>query len=127
MDGRDRRWMVRSAAAIYAGAALLTVLAAALRTIHRRSRPSIRRASTGAPATCIPASAHSLVEDCATHHVTSVPSPHKTRGTRPMIEPGQPAPDFTLPDQDGNEVTLFSLRGAPVVVYFYPKADTPSS
>jgi peroxiredoxin Q/BCP len=42
-----------------------------------------------------------------------------------MIEPGQTAPDFTLPDQDGNEVTLSSLRGGPVVVYFYPKADTP--
>lgn len=42
-----------------------------------------------------------------------------------MIEAGQPAPDFTLPDQDGEDVTLSSLRGAPVVVYFYPKADTP--
>jgi len=42
-----------------------------------------------------------------------------------MIEAGQTAPDFTLPDQDGNEVTLSSLRGGPVVLYFYPKADTP--
>jgi peroxiredoxin Q/BCP len=42
-----------------------------------------------------------------------------------MIEPGQTAPDFTLPDQDGNPVTLSDLRGAPVVLYFYPKADTP--
>jgi peroxiredoxin Q/BCP len=42
-----------------------------------------------------------------------------------MLEPGAAAPDFTLPDQDGNEVTLSKLRGAPVVVYFYPKADTP--
>ena len=42
-----------------------------------------------------------------------------------MIEPGTEAPDFTLPDQDGGEVTLSSLRGAPVVLYFYPKADTP--
>ncbi len=42
-----------------------------------------------------------------------------------MIEPGTEAPDFTLPDQDGTEVTLSSLRGAPVVLYFYPKADTP--
>jgi peroxiredoxin Q/BCP len=38
---------------------------------------------------------------------------------------GQPAPDFTLPDQDGNPVTLSSLRGGWVVVYFYPKDDTP--
>jgi peroxiredoxin Q/BCP len=42
-----------------------------------------------------------------------------------MIEPGQPAPDFELPDQDGNTVILSGLRGKPVVVYFYPKADTP--
>ena len=42
-----------------------------------------------------------------------------------MIEAGQAAPDFTLPDQDGEPVTLSELRGSPVVVYFYPKADTP--
>jgi peroxiredoxin Q/BCP len=42
-----------------------------------------------------------------------------------VIEEGQEAPDFTLPDQDGNEVTLSELRGQPVVLYFYPKADTP--
>ena len=42
-----------------------------------------------------------------------------------MIEPGQPAPDFELPDQDGKTVKLSDLRGQPVVVYFYPKADTP--
>lgn len=44
---------------------------------------------------------------------------------RPMIEPGQQAPDFELPDQDGNLVKLSDLRGKPTVVYFYPKADTP--
>src|SRR4051794_17167245 len=42
-----------------------------------------------------------------------------------MIDTGQQAPDFTLPDQDGEDVTLSSLRGRPVVLYFYPKADTP--
>jgi thioredoxin-dependent peroxiredoxin len=42
-----------------------------------------------------------------------------------VIEAGQEAPDFTLPDQDGEPVTLSSLRGAPVVLYFYPRADTP--
>jgi peroxiredoxin Q/BCP len=42
-----------------------------------------------------------------------------------MIEPGQTAPDFELPDQDGNPVRLSDLRGGPVVIYFYPKADTP--
>jgi peroxiredoxin Q/BCP len=42
-----------------------------------------------------------------------------------MIEEGQEAPDFTLPDQDGDDVTLSELRGRTVVLYFYPKADTP--
>jgi thioredoxin-dependent peroxiredoxin len=42
-----------------------------------------------------------------------------------VLEAGQPAPDFTLPDQDGNDVSLSDFRGAPVVVYFYPKDDTP--
>ena len=38
---------------------------------------------------------------------------------------GDSAPDFELPDQDGKPVRLSSLRGKPVVLYFYPKADTP--
>jgi thioredoxin-dependent peroxiredoxin len=38
---------------------------------------------------------------------------------------GQPAPDFTLPNQTGEMVSLASLRGKPVVLYFYPKDDTP--
>ena len=42
-----------------------------------------------------------------------------------MPETGTTAPDFTLPDQDGTPVTLSDLRGRPVVLYFYPKADTP--
>jgi thioredoxin-dependent peroxiredoxin len=42
-----------------------------------------------------------------------------------VLEPGQEAPDFTLPNQDGEPTTLSAFRGAPVVLYFYPKADTP--
>lgn len=42
-----------------------------------------------------------------------------------MLEAGQAAPDFTLPDQDGNELTLSGLQGQAVVLYFYPRADTP--
>lgn len=42
-----------------------------------------------------------------------------------MIEPGEAAPDFELPDQDGNPVKLSALRGRNVVLYFYPKASTP--
>ena len=42
-----------------------------------------------------------------------------------MIEQGHDAPDFELPDQDGRAVKLSDFRGQRVVVYFYPKADTP--
>ena len=42
-----------------------------------------------------------------------------------MIAEGERAPDFTLPDQDSEPVTLSDLAGRPVVLYFYPKADTP--
>jgi peroxiredoxin Q/BCP len=42
-----------------------------------------------------------------------------------MLEPGAKAPNFNLPDQDGEKVKLSALRGSPVVVYFYPKAGTP--
>jgi peroxiredoxin Q/BCP len=42
-----------------------------------------------------------------------------------VIEQGDSAPDFELPDQDGRTVKLSDFRGQPVVVYFYPKAATP--
>jgi peroxiredoxin Q/BCP len=42
-----------------------------------------------------------------------------------MLETGDTAPDFTLPDQHGEELTLSTLRGQTVVLYFYPRADTP--
>lgn len=41
------------------------------------------------------------------------------------LEPGTPAPDFTLVDQDGADVSLTDLRGQQVVVFFYPAAMTP--
>jgi peroxiredoxin Q/BCP len=41
------------------------------------------------------------------------------------LEPGDQAPDFTLSDQHGNPVKLSDLKGQTVVLYFYPKADTP--
>jgi peroxiredoxin Q/BCP len=42
-----------------------------------------------------------------------------------MIETGAKAPEFTLPDQDGTPVSLGDFAGKTVVLYFYPKADTP--
>ena len=41
------------------------------------------------------------------------------------LEPGTPAPDFTLPDQDGAPVALATLRGKRVILFFYPRAMTP--
>jgi peroxiredoxin len=43
-----------------------------------------------------------------------------------MIEPGSAAPDFTLPDQDGNEVSLADFRGRTVVLVFYPADFSPT-
>jgi thioredoxin-dependent peroxiredoxin len=45
--------------------------------------------------------------------------------TDKRLAPGDPAPDFTLNDADGNPVSLSSLRGQRVIVYFYPAAMTP--
>ena len=42
-----------------------------------------------------------------------------------MLDAGTTAPDFTLPNQDGEDMTLSSLRGRRVLLYFYPRADTP--
>jgi len=45
--------------------------------------------------------------------------------TDQRLAPGDPAPGFTLPDADGNLVSLSSFRGQRVIVYFYPAAMTP--
>ncbi len=42
-----------------------------------------------------------------------------------MLKPGDKAPEFRLKADDGHEVALADLRGKPVVVYFFPKANTP--
>ncbi len=43
----------------------------------------------------------------------------------PKLAPGDPAPDFALADQNGNPVRLADFRGRKLLLYFYPKADTP--
>jgi thioredoxin-dependent peroxiredoxin len=45
--------------------------------------------------------------------------------TPSRLQPGDPAPDFTLSDADGNPVSLSGFRGRRVIVYFYPAASTP--
>jgi peroxiredoxin Q/BCP len=42
-----------------------------------------------------------------------------------MLTEGAQAPTFTLPDQDGKQVSLDDFKGAKVLVYFYPADDTP--
>ncbi len=42
-----------------------------------------------------------------------------------ILEVGQPAPEFTLPNQDGAEVSLSDYKGKKVVLYFYPRDNTP--
>lgn len=47
------------------------------------------------------------------------------RGEGRMLQPGEQAPDFDVVDHNGNQVRLSDLRGQKVVLWFYPKADTP--
>jgi len=46
-------------------------------------------------------------------------------GRADVIDPGTPAPDFEVPDHTGRSVRLSDYRGRTVVLWFYPKADTP--
>jgi len=50
---------------------------------------------------------------------------HKEPRVMAMVKEGKAAPDFTLPSSEGGEVSLRGLRGKPLVLYFYPKDDTP--
>ncbi len=45
--------------------------------------------------------------------------------SKPMLSIGTQAPEFTLPAHDGSTISLAELRGKRVVLWFYPKADTP--
>ena len=44
-----------------------------------------------------------------------------------MVAEGKPAPTFTLPSDSGEDVSLESFRGKPVVLYFYPRDDSRST
>lgn len=48
-----------------------------------------------------------------------------TQNLTVKLQPGTPAPTFTLPDADGKQVSLADYRGKNVIVYFYPQAATP--
>lgn len=74
-----------------------------------------------------PADLMRMAELVAQYHDLRLPAAAVSAGLRSgrVIEPADTAPDFTLPDQHGNPVKLSDLRGQTVVLYFYPKADTP--
>jgi peroxiredoxin Q/BCP len=54
----------------------------------------------------------------------TTPTARRTEEPLP-VEEGRPAPDFTLTSDEGEKITLSSLKGSPIVLYFYPKDDTP--
>lgn len=96
-----------------AGSRLETVIAIVVRRM-----PATRR-------TTVPARHHDHcgVQFHGSANVGRVSTPEEAETVR--LEPGQPAPDFALPDADGLPVRLADFRGRKVVVYFYPKAATP--
>lgn len=57
--------------------------------------------------------------------MSDVPASVDPAGVQASLQPGDPAPDFTMPATTGRTVGLDGLRGQPFVLYFYPKADTP--
>jgi len=77
-------------------------------------------ACNSSPPTPAPASA-------AAPAVASVPGPTTATAAGDTADPlvGKPAPDFTATAQDGTSVHIAALKGKPVVVYFYPKDETP--
>lgn len=56
---------------------------------------------------------------------TSTPTTNAAAISGDALKPGDPAPDFTAKSQDGKDVKLSSFKGHPVLVYFYPKDETP--
>src|SRR5512134_2398686 len=85
------------------------------------------------------ATASTSTTTCATSPITTTPTPAHVAGSSatgsgarrqvarfaPMLAVGDPAPDVSLPDQNGAAFDAATLRGRRALVYFYPRADTP--
>ena len=97
-------------------------------------RPSSRSAALSfSSLTCLTALALTLAAGCSRESSPPQPTAASTASgatAAPAVVGGElavgkAAPDFTAKDQDGKELTLSALKGKPVVVYFYPKDETP--
>ena len=83
--------------------------------------PPATPATTASPASP-PAAAPATLVAPAT---TTAPAPAPATSATGDLAVGKPPPDFTVKDQAGKELKLSALKGKPVVVYFYPKDETP--
>jgi cytochrome oxidase Cu insertion factor (SCO1/SenC/PrrC family) len=75
-------------------------------------------------AICAPTTAHRATHIAPVTNHWRMGYKVELRGTRAM-EVNDKAPEFTLPDENGENVSLKDFRGKTVVLFFYPKADTP--
>jgi peroxiredoxin Q/BCP len=74
---------------------------------------------------CAAAAALVAAAACSRNEAMTPPKSVDATEETILLKPGDAAPAFTLTDQDGRRVSLADFRGGPVLVYFYPRADTP--
>jgi peroxiredoxin Q/BCP len=91
----------------------------------RRSAPVLPKASAAGTATGAKPSTAMTTTAKPSSPKAKRPAARASAAAGGWLEVGKPAPDFTLPTHDGSTLSLKSLRGKPVVIYFYPKDDTP--
>lgn len=114
--------MIRSGKALLASALACALLAPACSKTEESSAPQPEAAKPAEPAQPEPGAAAKATETAEATAVT--PEAAQPAAPTPLAE-GQEAPDFTAPAHDGTTVELAKLRGKPVVLYFYPKDETP--
>jgi peroxiredoxin Q/BCP len=116
--------MIRSSKALLAGALACALMAPACSKSESEQNPSpqpeaAKPAEPAQPdpgAAAKPAEATAVAPEGAEQAARAAPTP---------LAEGQEAPDFTAPAHDGSTVELAKLRGKPVILYFYPKDETP--
>lgn len=113
------RHTIPTGKAVFASALALALLAPACSKSETEPAAQPETAQPAAPAQADPAAAAKPAEQ-----PTAVAPETAETGAVPLAE-GQEAPDFTAPAHDGTTIELSKLRGKPVVLYFYPKDETP--